>query len=212
MIPGRGNTMSRVDVEEAARQLAGNWRKFESFAWHRAGELGDAENWTIYYTSGRDAGLLAQSNHAAIAQRMAPFMAGDDPDVVAERHSHWAVGYLDGFSIRVYRPDGRITPAFEELHRILEDLDNYPILNESDYSDREYQATLENYRNELWELKGDLPEGWEGAGYSYFSDRGQDRFIENRDDQGGWAPKAKLIEALQDLGLLPAVVVETKPS
>ena len=134
--------MNTIELELAAKQLAGNWKKFPCFAWHRASELDDADRWTTYYTSGRDAGLLAQSNHAEITKRLALFMSGDDPDVVAERHSHWAVGYLDGFAVRVYRPDGRITAAFEELHRIREDLDGCPILNEPDYSDREYQDSL----------------------------------------------------------------------
>jgi len=43
--------------------------------------------------------------------------------------------------------------------------------------------------------------------YSWFSDHGQDCFIENRDDRGGYAPREKIIEALQNLGLLPSVVV-----
>lgn len=196
------------DVEAAAKELAGNWRKFESFAWHRSHELEDADNWMIHYTSGRDAGLLSQSNHAEIAIRLAPFTEGDDPDVVAETHSHWAVGYLDGFSIRVFRHDGSITLAFDEFFHIKEALDDYPILNEDDYAQREYEATLENYRIELWRLKDELPEGWESDVYSWFSDHGHERFIENRGDQGGYAPRDKIIEALQDLGLLPTVVIE----
>jgi hypothetical protein len=43
--------------------------------------------------------------------------------------------------------------------------------------------------------------------YSWFSDNGHDRYTENRDDQGGWAPKEQITEALRELGLLPAVVV-----
>lgn len=196
-----------MKLDEFAIEMAGNWKKFVCFVWHRGYALADADNWTVYYTAGRDAGLLAQSNHAEIAKRLASFMEGDEADVVAETHSHWAVGYLDGFSIRVFKPDGSITPAFEELHRIREALDDYPVLNESDYSEREYQATLENYRNEMWG-QPDLPEGWEDEVYSWFSDHCQDRYIENRDDQGGYAPREKLVEALQDLGLLPSVVVE----
>jgi hypothetical protein len=30
----------------------------------------------------------------------------------------------------------------------------------------------------------------------------------NRDDQGGYAPKEKITEALQHLGLMPTVVIE----
>jgi hypothetical protein len=72
------------DVEAASRQLAGNWRDFDCFAWRRGYDLDDADQWAILYTSGRDSGLLAQSNHAEIIKLLAPFTEGDDPDVVAE--------------------------------------------------------------------------------------------------------------------------------
>lgn len=197
-----------TDVEAAARQVAGNWRRFDSFAWHRAYDLQDADRWMVWYTSSRDAGLLEQSNEKVISERLSTFAEGDNPDVVFERHSHWAVGHVDGFSIRVFRGEGTITDAFREFCSIKERLEDYPILDEQDYSEREYEATLENYRGEMWRLRDDLPDGWESDVYSWFSDHGQDRYIENRDDQGGWAPREKLIEALQDLGLLPTVVVE----
>lgn len=191
------------DVESAAEKLAGNWKDFNSFVWHRASDLEDAGKWAVWYTSHRDAGLLAQSNEQVINKRLEQFTEADDPDLVFERHSSWLVGHMDGFSIRVFRAGGSITPAFEEFCRIKEDLDGYPILDESDYSDREYEATLENYREELWRLRDELPEGWEGQVYSWFSDHGHDQFIENRDDQGGWAPKEKIVEALAALGLYP---------
>jgi hypothetical protein len=137
-----------------------------------------------------------------------PFSEGPDPDVFFERHSHWAVGYLDGFSIRVFRPDGTLTDAFREFCSIKERLDDYPILDEQDYTEREYQATLANYRSEMWRLRDELPAGWDAEVYSSFSDHGHDSFIENRDDRGGWAPREKIVEALQDLGLLRTLVVE----
>jgi hypothetical protein len=197
-----------TDVEAAAKAAAGNWRRFSCFAWHRGYGLEDADCWAIFYTSGRDAGLLDQSNHAEIARLLGLFMEGDDPDVVHETHSHWAVGYLEGLSIRVYGKDGGTTDAFREFCHIKEKLDDYPILNESDYAEREYAATLENYRSEMWAVRNELPEGWEAEAYSWFGDHGHDRFTENRDDQGGYAPKENITEALQDLGLLPSVVVE----
>jgi hypothetical protein len=203
-----GTHIDWTDVEAAARQMAGNWRRFDSFAWSRGYRLEDADRWCIWYTSHRDAGLLALSNEKAINKRLKPFSNGDDPDLVFERHSHWAVGHVDGFSIRVYRDDGTITDAFKEFCSIKERLEDYPILDEQDYGERELEATLENYASEMWRLKDDLPEGWEAEVYRWFSDHGHNRYTENRDDQGGWAPREKLIEALQDLGLLPNVVVE----
>ena len=99
---------------------------------------------------------------------------------------------------------GASRPAFEEFCRIKEELEAYPVLNESDYSDREYEATLENYREELWRLRDELPEGWEGEVFTWFSDNGHDEFTENRDDQGGWAPREEILKALEALGLLSA--------
>jgi hypothetical protein len=191
------------DVESAAEALAGNWKEFDSFCWHRAYDLDDPDAWMIWYTSHRDAGLLEQSNEQAINKRLQPFSEGNGPDLVFERHSSWLVGHIDGFSILVFKPDHTITPAFEEFCQIKAELDAYPILDESDYSKREYEATLENYREELWRLRDELPEGWEEQVYSYFSENGDDEFIENRDEQGGWAPREKLIEALEALGLYP---------
>lgn len=196
------------DAEAAARDLTGNWRKFTCFVWFRANDLADADRWMVWYTSSRDAGLLEQSNEQVINKRLQPFSEGDDADVVFERHSSSLVGYLDGFSIRVFRGDGSITPAFREFCRIKERLEDYSILDEHDYGEREYNATLDNYRSEMWRLRDDLPEGWESEVYSWFSDNGQDRYIENRDDQGGYAPREAITLALTDLGFLPTAVVE----
>lgn len=196
------------DIESAAKEMAGNWRTFESFAWTRSYDLDDADAWAIYYTSHRDSSLLSKSNEKAINARLEPFTEGDDPDVVFESHSHWAVGYIDGFSIRVYKPDGTVTPAFEEFCHIQEALANYPVLAEEYYSDMEYQATLENYASEMLWCK-ELPEGWEGEVYSWFCDNGKHRFIENRDDRGGWASREEIVEALQSLGLMPTHIVES---
>jgi hypothetical protein len=195
------------DVEGAAKALTGNWRDFDCFAWSRGYDV-DADQWMIWYTSSRDAGLLEQSNERAINDRLRPFSEGDDPDLVFERHSHWAVGHLDGFSIRVFKDDGTVTPAFEEFCRIKNDLDAYPVLDEEDYSAREYAATLDNYASETWSLRKELPEGWGAEVYRWFSDNGMDRFTDNVDDQGGWAPREKIVEALKALGLLPTLVIE----
>jgi hypothetical protein len=178
-------TIDWSDVETAAKLLTGNWDEFDGFVWWRKNDLDDADRWCIWYTSHRDSGLLEQSNENAIRERLGPFSDGDDPDLVFESHSHWAVGHIDGFSIRVFKSNGSITPAFEEFCRIKQDLENYPVLNESDYSDREYETALENYRSEMWGCRDELPLGWEAEVYAWFSENGFDEFIENRDDQGG---------------------------
>jgi hypothetical protein len=131
---------------------------------------------------------------------MNPFTDGDDPDVVFESHDHWAVGHVDGFSLRVFQ-DGNITDAFRTYHELIERLADYPILDEEDYSRREFEATLENLTDAAWRVKDeyDLPEGWEGDVYSWLSDHRQSA-VENRDDQGGYPEENDLREAFEALG------------
>jgi hypothetical protein len=193
-------SLGELTVEEAAKQAAGNWRNFDCFVWHRRNEVPDAENWAIFYTHHRDSGLLDQSNASVIEKALEPFTEDDNPDVVFESHSHWAVGHVDGLSVRVFR-DGQITEAFKTYHELRERLADYPVLDEEDYSNREFEATLENIQDTAWRLKNefDLPEGWEGQAYDWFSEHNC-RAVENRDDQGGCPSEDELREAFEALG------------
>lgn len=192
--------LGELDIEEAAKKVAGNWQDFNCFIWFRDRELTDADQWAVIYTHNRDSGLLDQSNANVIEKELAPFSEGDDPDLVFESHSHWAVGHIDGFSVRVFK-DGKVTDAFQKYHELAERLDDYPILDESDYSDREYEATLENIEDAAWRLKNefDLPDGWEGEVYSWLSDN-ESSEVENADDQGGYPHEDALRRAFESLG------------
>ena len=193
-------SIGELTLEEAAKDVAGNWQRFDSFVWFRERDLEDPENWAIIYTHNRDSGLLDQSNADQINEAMEPFTDGDDPDVVMESHDHWAVGHVDGFSIRVYR-DGSITDAFKTYHELTERLADYPILDEEDYSRREYEATLSNISDAVWRVKDEyaLPDGWESEVFSWLSDHRQ-RAVENRDDQGGYPEQDDLRAAFEALG------------
>jgi hypothetical protein len=193
-------SLGELTLEEAAKQAAGNWRNFECFLWHRQSELDDSDNWSIMYTHHRDSGLLDQSNASVIEKALESFTEGDEPDVVFESHSHWAVGHVDGFSIRVFRDD-ETTEAFKTYHELGERLVDYPVLDEEDYSRREYEATLENIVDTAWRLKNefDLPDGWEGDVYDWLSENSPGA-IENRDDQGGCPTEDELKEAFESLG------------
>lgn len=192
--------LGELDLEDAAKQAAGNWQRFNCFVWFRDKELKEAEDWSIVYTSNRDSGLLDQSNAAVIAKSLEPFAEGDDPDVVFESHSHWAVGYVNGFSIRVFKR-GHITEAFRTYHELAERMADYPILDESDYSERELNATFENVNEAAWRLKQEftLPDDWQSDVYDWLSDH-RDHALENVDDQGGWPKDDDLEAAFQALG------------
>jgi hypothetical protein len=192
--------LGEMTLEDAAKEAAANWQRFESFVWDRERDLDNPDNWAIVYTHNRDSGLLTMSNADVIAKAMEPFTETDDPDVVMESHDHWAVGHVDGFSIRVYR-NGEITEAFRSYHDLMEQMDGYPVLNEEDYSRREYEATLENIEDAAWRVKNEyeLPDGWEGDVYSWLSDN-RPSAVENKDDQGGYPEEDDLRAAFDALG------------
>ena len=192
-------TTQSPSIDDVAKDCAGNWQSFESFGWHDQPD--DCDNWYIGYTHNRDSGLLDQSNAAQIAAALEPFTEADDndPDVIDEHHGHWACGWIDGWAIRVFR-DGKITAAFRTWVELQDRLSEYPILDEEDYSRREYDATFENLTDAAWRLKNeyDLPDDWESDVFSWFWDNDQGA-VENTDDQGGYPSEEQLRAAFESL-------------
>lgn len=140
------------DAQDAARAAVGNWKAWESYAWHARPE--DADVWAQWIIRHRDADCLMESNAAAIREALAPWCTdhtaegwenysgpdGDDgsPDVSIEEASHWAVGWVESVCVRVYGADGAVTPAFRAVHELAQRLYNYPVLDEEDFSSREW--------------------------------------------------------------------------
>ena len=188
-----------MTIEEAAKEAAGNWRTFKCFVWWREREMNDSDQWMIHYTHHRDSGILDQSNAEQIRQALSQFTDGDDPDVIEESHSHWAVGHIDGFSLRVFR-NGEITEAFRAFHGLMESLASYPILDEKDFSNREYEATVENIVDAAWRMRDDydLPENWQYEVYGWLSDH-ECSEIESTSDQGGYPSEDSLRQAMNAL-------------
>jgi hypothetical protein len=117
-----------------------------------------------------------------------------------EHHNHWACGWVDGYSIRVFR-DGQVTEAFRTYFNLQQRLADYPVLDEDDYSNRVYEATLANIADAAWQVGRDheLPEGWERQVFSWLSDHDQGE-IENQDDRGGYPSEEALRKAFDGLG------------
>lgn len=126
----RGKDMP-LDYEGLAKEAAGNWHHFESFGWHDEPE--DGEKWTIVYTHNRDSDVLTQSNAAAIKKTMDEY---DESTVIEQHHGHWAVGWVDGYAIKVY-DKGEITKAFKAWCDLAAAIESYPVLDEEDFSQRE---------------------------------------------------------------------------
>ena len=187
-----------MTVEDAAKLAAGNWHEFQCFCWYEQPD--DADDWGIFYTSNRDSGLLDQSNAYVIGKALEPFAESDDPDVHFESHNHWAVGHVDGFSMRVLR-DGQPTEAFKVYFDLQQRMADYPILDESDYSDRECKATDDNIESAVKYMRPKfiLPDDWFSQLMEWF-DCNNPNALESRDDQGGYPSDDDLTEAFDALG------------
>jgi hypothetical protein len=194
------NSIGDLDLEDAAKEAAGNWERWNSFAWFR--ELERPEDWFIYYSHHRDSTLLDRSNCAQLDKGLRPFIdaESDDPDVIEEDHSHFLVGWIRGWSVRVFR-DGEITEAFKVLHGLLERMAIYPILNEEHYSEIELDATWDNLLLAASSVKDDyeLPDDWADSVYEWLSDN-RPNSLESRDDQGGWPDEDDFRAAFDALG------------
>lgn len=189
---------------ERAKALRANWRKFESFGWH--GRPDDADAFGIVYTHNRDSGLLEQSNAEAIAKAMRPFLGVEDESnktqAMEEDHNHWACGWVKGYAIRCLDEDGNATRAVATWFQLQDRIANYPLLDEEDHSQKEYDATLENIRQCAHGLLcDDAREGWEGEAFSWFWENEQSE-VENHDGNGGYPDGMAMRRCLVALALL----------
>lgn len=191
----------RDHAEDMAKEAEGNWRKFQSFGWSSYDRPVDAERWAIVYTHNRDSGLMALSNASVIDAKMAAFL--DSGDCQAESHSHWACGWVDGYAIRVRGDDGELSPAWLAWCELQCAIEDYPVLDDNDYSDRQYKAALEAIGIEGRRMvRDDAPEGWESEVYGWLVDNASEELEDDGQDQGPYPSDDSVREALEFLGYL----------
>lgn len=130
-------------LENYAEQLAGNHRTFDSFAWFDRPE--DDEKWCLVYWSNRDSNCLERSNAKIIEDTLESYESNGT--VRLERHNHWAVGYVDGASIRVYGDQGEITEAFRAYFDLVKRIESYPVLDETLFYEMEQTEAEETWSN-----------------------------------------------------------------
>ena len=94
--------------------------------------------WPAYYSSGvgrsRDSDCLEESNFV----EMLKAIGGESETVTVVREGHWAVGWVEW--IAIHQDDSR---ALEIADGLRADLDDYPVLNEDDFSQRESDLVTE---------------------------------------------------------------------
>jgi len=142
-----------------------------SFAYY-----GQREGWYIGLSVHRDSDVLERSNWRVIV----PTLLADYPkDAAIERMHHWAVGWIDYLLVR---PGTAAVRTVQEWRAKLAD---YPIANESDYSDLEYA--------EEWCVRCDrgIREDHPLNGCRQFRSADEADEIRGRWQWRGWRSKAK---------------------
>lgn len=79
-----------------------------------------------------------------------------DGAVSIESSSHWAVGWVETIHVRMRNRKGEFTKAFRVACGLAEDLRNYCVLDEDDYSRREYEELSEYLEGEVGENAEEL--------------------------------------------------------
>ena len=110
---------------------------------------GDKSDWLVVETVNRDSDCLSRSNYRCFVQLLGGKQSDGakgsqeiNENVAIEEATHWACGWLQYLIIN---------PACGELVKLagetLEKLDDYPVLNESDFSELESQEADETWKN-----------------------------------------------------------------
>lgn len=98
--------------------------------------------WEGYYSTGfgqsRDSDELEASNFATVLERL----GGESKTVIVVRESHWAVGWVEWIAIPK-RAHAKLKIADELRERY----ENYPVLDEEDFSRREDESAQTIWRD-----------------------------------------------------------------
>lgn len=111
----------------------------------------------------RDSSPLEISNYETAREALSKWIArgGWDTDgagndyfdgaVSVESSSHWAVGWVETIHVRMRNRKGEFTKAFRVACNLLSRLEDYPVLDEDDWSRREYEDLIEYLSTEVSE-------------------------------------------------------------
>lgn len=100
---------------------------------------GDFPDFYVFLGRSRDSSILEDSNFCAALD----LLGGESEDIVIERAGHWACGWVEHIAIN---PDNSDKVRIAE--EILERLEDYPVLDEEDFSEREFEEYAEEF--EAW--------------------------------------------------------------
>jgi len=110
------------------------------------GDLPRGETWAGTFSVNRDSDLLGQSNFEVI---LADLESKFPDDVMVERAGHWAVGWVDEIMVRMLDDNGCVTPAGEAALEWNDTLSDYPVADESHWSEKQYEAAQQWFGDQV---------------------------------------------------------------
>jgi hypothetical protein len=124
-------------------------------------------------------------------------------DCWEESHGHWAVGHVDGFVIRVFKDESHkeVTSAWQKFCELQGSIEDYPVLDEEDYSEKEYEAAVENI-SEIGRsfVIDSAPDDWPEQVWSWLWNNDQIQ-LDNGDGNGAYPSEDSVKKALADLNI-----------
>jgi hypothetical protein len=110
---------------------------FDSLA-NFAGEV-PSNNLLVLLSRNRDSELLTESNWHTVLKTL----GGESDSVQVIRHGHWACGWIEYLMI-----DSNDKEKIELAESIEKALEGYPVWDEEDFSNREYEAAASYWESE----------------------------------------------------------------
>lgn len=101
---------------------------------------GTIPNGYVIITKNRDSSILCESNWECILKHL----GGESEHVSIVRHRHWACGWIEYLMVAENAP----TQLLDRCVSIVQALNDYPIFNEDDYTERQMTA-IETFWQEL---------------------------------------------------------------
>lgn len=121
------------------------------------------DTWLVFLSKTRDADLIEESNFE-VALKVLGEIGGEGKDYAIFRQSHWACGWLETIII-----NPKSETLVEKAVEMENDLEEYALLDDGDYSEREYNAYCEARDSEVDdevsgdEIDAEIEENFNGA-------------------------------------------------
>lgn len=138
------NKQAEIDYQGEAEKSVRDTAKIPDMAYRGDVDLGGT--WAITISKHRDSDALARSNYEVIKNDMESKFPEDVSD---ERFNHWAVGWMDHLLVRMLDDNGQVTEAGKAILDWNAALSDYPIADESHYSELESEEAMEYIEDEV---------------------------------------------------------------